>query len=395
MSLARPSRIPRLKALPALVAAIAVVMLTAPAVAEAHVATATATCGSVTITWSSFTPAGPGAWGNGGLNTPSWTVTFTPAGGGAPITIANQPPVSFAGSGTTLTVPLPLMDGSVTVLTSWTSSQTTNGVSGSFATASPLVVNNCPSNTTTTTTRTVTSTTTTATTTTAIPTTTTVTTPTTTTVTTPTTTTVTTPTTTTVTTPTTTTTTATVTTPTTTTVTTPTTTTTTTTVTTPTTTTVTTPTTTTITTPTTTTVTASPAALTTNVTTVAPTTTSAVSTATATSSVLATSTTVAPACVEHPSTTRFTHTKRGFVVATVRGTSIKRVRYYVDGHLEKTLTKPNLSGHRYRFVLDPGAMRYGTHRLVVRYTGTCKSHVASTRFTHDKPASAIRPSFTG
>ncbi len=135
-------------------------LLVLPSTTNAHTASFSATCGSVTIVWSNFPAAGPGSERNGGRNTPSWTLTFTPAAGGASTTLTNQPPVSFAGSTYPLVVPIPAENGSVTASSSWTSADTTNGVSGSTATPSPIVVANCapPTTTTTTTTRSTTTT---------------------------------------------------------------------------------------------------------------------------------------------------------------------------------------------------------------------------------------------
>jgi hypothetical protein len=89
--------------------------------AAAHTVTATATCGSVTFDWASFNSSGSG---NGGLNTPAWEIVFTPASG-APLVI--QGTTSFAGSTSSLTVPIPSGDGVATASSSWTSAETRDG----------------------------------------------------------------------------------------------------------------------------------------------------------------------------------------------------------------------------------------------------------------------------
>ena len=184
-----------------IVLTVALLAVTAAA-AQAHTATATVACGSVTLDWLDFAATGNGG---GGLNSPTYSVAFTPAGASAPtFTVTDH--VSFPGPALLKTITLPATDGTVVASSSWTAATTRDGTNGEVA--GTFVVSDCPPPSTTTTTTTTTPTTTTTTTTT--PTTTTTTTPTTTTTTTPTTTTTTTtPTTTTTTTPTTTTTTTT------------------------------------------------------------------------------------------------------------------------------------------------------------------------------------------
>ncbi len=308
----------------ALLALAAVLVLVLPSAVDAHTAHATATCGSVSITWANFTPAGPGNEGNGGKNSPSWTVTFTPASGGAPVTLTNQPPVSFSGSGTTLVVPIPAVDGSVTGSTSWTSAQTTNGVSGSMTLTSPIVIDDCPTTTTTTTTRSSSSTTSSTVTTTAS----------------------------------------------------------TSTSATSTSSTVSTPTTSVSTTPTT--ATSSSSTVSANTTTAA---------TTAAGAVLGANTTIP--CVDTAKTVVFSRSKAGNVMATVTGTKIKRVAFYVDGRWVKTLSTANVGSHGYRYTVTVSKLRYGLHRVSVTYVGACASHTASTRFAHNLPARLILPRFTG
>jgi hypothetical protein len=103
--------------------------------AAAHTVAATATCGSVTFDWAYFNSS---ASGNGGLNTPSWKIVFTPASG-APLVI--QGATSFAGSTSSLTVPIPSGDGVATASSSWTSAQTRDGNANSGS--SSLTIANC------------------------------------------------------------------------------------------------------------------------------------------------------------------------------------------------------------------------------------------------------------
>lgn len=311
----------------ALLAVAVVLVLVLPSAGDAHTAQATATCGSVTITWSNFTPAGHGNEGNGGKNSPSWTLTFTPASGGSPTTLTNQPPVSFSGSGTTLVVSIPPVNGSVTGSTSWTSAQTTNGISGSMTTTSPIVIDNCPTTTTTTTSSPTSSTTSS-----------------------------------TVTTTQSTSTSATSATTTSSTVTTP-----------------------------TTSVTTTPTTATTPSATVSANTTAA---GTAPASAVLGSNTKVP-CVDTHKTVTFSRSKTGNVMATVTGTQVKRVAFYVDGRWVKTLSKANLGSHGYRYTVTVSKLRYGMHRVSVTYVGACASHAAATRFARNVPARAVAPSFTG
>ncbi len=106
------------------------------ATAQAHIVTATATCKSVTFEWSRFSPVG---FGNGGLNTPEWTIVFTPSGGSRTTTHGRA---SFAGSSFSLTVAIPSGDGAVTASSWWSSSQTRDGNSNSGT--NNLTITNCP-----------------------------------------------------------------------------------------------------------------------------------------------------------------------------------------------------------------------------------------------------------
>lgn len=94
------------------------------ATASAHSMAAQATCSSVTFDWEDF--AGQGG-ANNGLNTPTWTVTFTPVGG-SPVTYSGG--VSFPGTTFSHTVLLPGNNGTVTASSVWTGAQTRDGVAG-------------------------------------------------------------------------------------------------------------------------------------------------------------------------------------------------------------------------------------------------------------------------
>jgi hypothetical protein len=103
--------------------------------AAAHTVAATATCGSVTFDWALFSASGSG---NGGLNTPPWTIVFTPTSG-APLVVRGT--ASFAGSTSSLTVPIPSGDGVATASSSWTAAETRDGNSNSGSTS--LTIANC------------------------------------------------------------------------------------------------------------------------------------------------------------------------------------------------------------------------------------------------------------
>lgn len=104
--------------------------------AQAHTVTVTATCGSVSYEWTRFSSSG---YGNRGLNTPQWAITFKPAVGP---TATIHGVASFAGSSFSLTVAIPSGDGLVTASSSWTSSQTRDGNSNSGAKS--VAIGDCP-----------------------------------------------------------------------------------------------------------------------------------------------------------------------------------------------------------------------------------------------------------
>ena len=104
--------------------------------AVAHTVNATATCESVTFDWALFSSSGNG---NGGLNTPAWTIVFKPTSGS---TTTLQGIASFAGSTSSLTVATPGDDGVVTASSSWSSAETRDGNSNSGSTT--LIIADCP-----------------------------------------------------------------------------------------------------------------------------------------------------------------------------------------------------------------------------------------------------------
>jgi hypothetical protein len=102
--------------------------------AQAHEISLTAACGSASIDFANFTPAtaGPPDNGNGGKNTPSWTVSLTLPGASSP-SFTTTGTASFSGAGTTVPVTIPAQDGTVTVTAFWSASDTTDGNSSAEA----------------------------------------------------------------------------------------------------------------------------------------------------------------------------------------------------------------------------------------------------------------------
>ncbi len=125
-----------------ILAATAVFLLFA-ASAQAHNVSATAVCGSVTINWSQFSATGNN---NNGLNSPSWTVTFTPAGGGVPTTITetgtSSSPWAFPGANGSWSVTIPKGNGTVQISSSIATSQTRDGYGPGYGSTS-IVLNSC------------------------------------------------------------------------------------------------------------------------------------------------------------------------------------------------------------------------------------------------------------
>ncbi len=109
--------------------------------AQAHTESASTACSSatgnsVTFNWSNF--ANPAGTGNGGKNTPNWTIAYTPTGGATTTTTGN---VSFPLNSDSLTVAIPGHAGRVVASSAWTSSQTTDGNSNSYS--NNLTIPNC------------------------------------------------------------------------------------------------------------------------------------------------------------------------------------------------------------------------------------------------------------
>ena len=104
--------------------------------AQAHTATATTTCGSVTIDWSLFAATGNG---NGGLNTPQWTITLQPTVGS---TVVMHGTASFAGSTFSQTIAIPSSNGVAMMSTWWSAAQTRDDNSNSVSTT--LTIAGCP-----------------------------------------------------------------------------------------------------------------------------------------------------------------------------------------------------------------------------------------------------------
>jgi len=333
--------------------------------AQAHTVTASVTCGNAQFQWANFPSSGAG---NGGLNTPTWSISFTPQGATSP-TFTTSGSVSFAGSSDTLNEPIPAENGSVTLASAWTAAQTRDGEAG--GSSGTFTITSCPVTTTTTTTSTVTTT---------VP----------------------------VTSTTTTTATATTTVPVTTTSTA--TTTATTTLTSDTTltsyTTSTAFTTSTLSTTTTIPVTTTSTATTTEATTSTTTTTVPVTTTT-TVPVTVTTTSATPAqgvapyqqvvCSQGSITLKPTdRVANKHFVALVTSPNAKSVAFYVDGKLVKTLRAPNAGAGRWEYEVLVSHMRYGAHELVAKVTFSCGNPRTGTLpFQRAVPARAVSPNFTG
>ena len=128
-----------------LVLTVALMALFATA-AQAHTASFQVSCGSADISWSNFASTGTG---NGGLNSPTYSIVFTPAGSATPIPIvSSQVLPGFPGSAFTLPpVALRQIDGSVAFHTAVTTAQTRDRTSGSLS--QTLTVTACPTLSTT------------------------------------------------------------------------------------------------------------------------------------------------------------------------------------------------------------------------------------------------------
>ncbi len=119
-----------------LVLTAALFALTATA-AQAHTASASVSCGSVTINWLDFASSGDG---NGGFNTPQYSIEYTPHGGGTPTLFSGG--VKFDGSFYTMTFALPPHDGTVVASSAWTTAQTRDRTADSAS--GTFTVGDCP-----------------------------------------------------------------------------------------------------------------------------------------------------------------------------------------------------------------------------------------------------------
>ena len=115
--------------------------------AQAHAVQVSATCGLVTIQWYNFNDGSHGNNLNGGVNTPSYAVAFTPVGQSSPITPFPSGQVSFGNTITqrnvvqyTTTVAIPPVNGNVVVYSAWTAQQTSDG-DAETATVSNAITN--------------------------------------------------------------------------------------------------------------------------------------------------------------------------------------------------------------------------------------------------------------
>ncbi len=84
--------------------------------------------------------------------------------------------------------------------------------------------------------------------------------------------------------------------------------------------------------------------------------------------------------------------------AMVTGRRIARVRFYVDGKLVSTLTRPNGAGSTYRKLINPATYGRGKHRVVarVKFLASSNTRQVTRTFTFSRCARATRAvNFTG
>jgi hypothetical protein len=82
---------------------------------------------------------------------------------------------------------------------------------------------------------------------------------------------------------------------------------------------------------------------------------------------------------------------------TVSGRQIRRVAFYLDGKLIRTLTKPN-DASRFRIAVRPGTLERGTHRVIAKTTflPASATRARSLRVVFQRCGrAAIQPQFTG
>lgn len=90
-------------------------------------------------------------------------------------------------------------------------------------------------------------------------------------------------------------------------------------------------------------------------------------------------------------------TSRRFM-ATVTGTKIARVRFFVDGRLKRTMTKANASGGRFGMRVTPARYAFGKHRVVakIQFTAASKTKQSTQTMTFRRCGrAAAAPAFTG
>lgn len=83
--------------------------------------------------------------------------------------------------------------------------------------------------------------------------------------------------------------------------------------------------------------------------------------------------------------------------ATVKGTSISKVSFYIDGRLVKTVRRTS-SKTKYRLSIVPRRVGFGTHRVEARVTftnGSQSSPVSRTMRFRRCARKAASPTFTG
>lgn len=83
--------------------------------------------------------------------------------------------------------------------------------------------------------------------------------------------------------------------------------------------------------------------------------------------------------------------------AAVRGTRIRRVRFYLDGRSIAVVRRPNRGGRRYAIRVNPRRLSRGAHRIVARVTFTRGSATAQRRLTvvFQRCGRRASPRFTG
>ena len=303
-----------------------------PAVAQAHTVNFSAVCGKATFSWALFTPGGNQPGNDGNMGYNTPSYSLSFEPATGGTPTTASGNAHFNTAATTVSVTLPAVNGTITQASSSWTSAQTTDGNHNAYSISNVRVTGCPTTTTTTTTSSTTSTPTTSTTTSTTSTTSTTTT-----------------------------------------------------------------------TPTTSTTTSS----TTSTPTTSTSSTTSTPTTTATTSVTTSSSSTPPpgtggvlpftSCVATKVTLAKTKiaSNRQFT-AVVRGSGIKRVVFYVDGHKVKTLTKPNSGKTGFAYTVPVSAGRYGTHTLATKTTTNCGNPKTNTlSYSRLVPARAVVPKFTG